>query len=175
MKKRRAFTLVETLTAAGVISLASIGMVSLLATSARSLGNTADQYEADTSASLAMQLVNRDLQEAKQVQVLSPTAIRVFYPKLEADGTYNRTVLDTVNTIDFFRGNKDGTANSTGGYVVRKPATGGTRTICKNVDFLQFVSISPSSVDISLRTLKKQGGWTRRCDMIHRAIFLRNY
>ncbi len=173
--KRRGFTLVEMTVVTVIMAMIIVGTATLFSGTIRSFTHTRNQYDSDMSASIALQIVNRDLQEAKQVAILSSTRIRVFYPKLEADGTYNRTVLDDVNTVDFYRGDEDGTANVSGKCLVRKPAVGELRPICEDVIFLEFISISPSSVDISLRTERKTDTVVMQTNMIHRAIFLRNY
>ena len=173
--KQRGFTLVEMTTVVTIMAMLIAGSTALLSSTIRSFTHTTNQYDADMNASIALQIVNRDLQEAKQVAVLSPTSTRVYYPRLEADGTYNRTVLDTVNYVNFYRGNKDGTMNEGGHYLVRMQANGSFRTICDDVVSLEFRTLSPSSVDVTLITEKRTDTVVRRCSMIHRAIFLRNY
>lgn len=158
-----------------IMSMMIAAMASLFSGTIKSFTHTNNQFDADMSASIALQIVNRDLQEAKQVAILSSTSIRVYYPLLEANGTYNRTVLDTANYVDFYRGKENGDASTTGGYLIRKEANGNWREICSNVELLEFMSISPSSVDISLSTETKTSDTARECNMIHRAIFLRNY
>lgn len=175
MRTKRGFTLVEMSLVTMIMSMLVIGMASLFSSTIKSFTHTTNQYDADMSASIALQIVNRDLQEAKQVQIVSATSIRVYYPKLEADGTYNRTILDTVNYVDFYRGKSDGTPSVSGKCLIRKPAVGTMRPICEDVKEVQFMSISPSSVDITLRTERKTDTVVRHCDMVHRAIFLRNY
>jgi prepilin-type N-terminal cleavage/methylation domain-containing protein len=175
MRTRRGFTLIEMTLVSMIMSLLVVGIASLFSNTIKSFTNTTNQYDADMSASIALQIVNRDLQEAKQVQIISPTSIRVYYPKLEANGTYNRTILDAVNYVDFYRGKLDGTPSTTGKCLIRKPAVGELRPICEDVKEVQFMSISPSSVDITLRTERKTDTVVRHCDMVHRAIFLRNY
>lgn len=173
--KKRGFTLVEMTLVTAIMAMIIVGTASLFAGTIRSFVRTTNQFDADMSASTALQIVNRDLQEAKQVQIISATRVRVFYPQIAADGTYNRMMIDDVNYVDFYRGKKNGDVDPSGMYLVRKAATGDTRSICKNVTELEFRSISPSSVDITLKTEQKDNYSTGKCSMIHRAIFLRNY
>jgi prepilin-type N-terminal cleavage/methylation domain-containing protein len=175
MKRKRGFSLVETMMVVAVMALVLTGATGLTVNMIRGYKNTLTQCDADQSASAGLQHLSRDLQEAKQVTVLSPTSIRVYYPQLNADGTYNTAILDTVNTIDFYRATTAGVASTTGTALFRKPANGSGRAICKNITSLEFTSTSPSSVDITLHTEKVAGTAIGRCDMIHRAIFLRNY
>lgn len=162
---------------AGFLALIGIGTVTLIGTNNRMFINTSNQIGADQAASLAVAHMSRDLQEAKQFVINSPTSITVYYPQKLGDGTYNRMVTDNVNTVSFYRGNANFTANSTGKYLVRSPATGSKQIICKLVENLTFASISDSSVDVSLETRCdfSSPGSPKSCYMIHRAIFLRNY
>ncbi len=173
--KQRGFSLVEMTLVTAIMAMIITGTASLFANTIRSYAHTTTQFDADMTASTALQIVNRDLQEAKQVAIISPTHVRVYYPQIAADGTYIRTMLDDVNYVDFYRGKQDGSPNEDGDRLVRAPAVGTTRTICKNVIDLEFRSISPSSVDITLKTELAEGSAIGRCEMIHRAIFLRNY
>lgn len=175
--KRRGFSLVETIIYAGFLALIGIGTVTLIGTNNRMYMGTTNQMGADQSASIAIAHMSRDLQEAKQFVINSPTSLTVYYPQKLADGTYNRMVTDNVNTVSFYRSNANFTPNSNGSYLVRSPAGGTRRIICKLVTGLTFASISASSVDVSLETRcdTSSPGTPRSCYMMHRAIFLRNY
>jgi prepilin-type N-terminal cleavage/methylation domain-containing protein len=173
--KRRGFTLVEVLVAATVIAMISGATLGMISTSIKSFTYTNNQYDADMGASTALQLLNRNLQEAKQVSILSPTSIRINYLQKDANGIYIRNAVDETNYVDFYRGNTNLTANSSGTCLIRRPAVGQARAICKNVTTLEFRSFTPSSVDVTLRTEYGGTGSKRNCQMIHRAIFLRNY
>lgn len=175
MKKQRGFTLIEVSVVSVIMSMVLIGAASLLSGTIRSFTYTSNQYDSDMAASTALQIVNRNLQEAKQVQILSPTSIRVFYPVVTPNGTYDRRMLDVVNTVDFYRGDENGVRNDEGRFMIRAEANGAMRPICEAVTSLEFRSISPSSVDISLSTEIGRDTAARRTQMIHRAIFLRNY
>lgn len=158
-----------------LMAVVLIGATSLVTATLRSFAYTSNQFDSDMSASLALQIVSRDLQEAKKVEILSPTSIRVFYPLVTPEGTFDRREIDLVNTVEFYRGNLDGTPNPSGDCLLRAEANGDTRPICKMVTDLEFTSISPSSVDISIQTRTGAGTNERSTRMLHRAIFLRNY
>lgn len=175
MKRKRGFSLLESVLASSVLGLVLAGAAGLTVNVIRSFNWTSAQMDADQNASKAVQLVMRDLEPAKQVTVLSPTSIRVYYPVVNADGTYNRANLDSVNTVDYYRSDANGNANANGAYLYRKPALSSGRVVCKYVSELQFGSSNPASLDITLGTLRQGGGGaTTRCDMEQRAIFLRN-
>src|SRR5688572_17861589 len=133
MKKRRGFSLVETMMVVAVLSLVMTGATSITINMIKGYGNTMTQMDADQTASTALQIMSRDLQEAKQVTVLSATSIRVFYPVVQADGSYLKTTLDTVNYVDLYRATTAGVASATGTVVYRKPATSAGRAICKQI------------------------------------------
>ncbi len=176
MKRRAGFTLVEVTIAAGILLMVLTGATLLMSTAARGLDRTSALLDADRAASQAVQHMMLDLEEAKQVTVLSSTSMRVYFPQVDSSGRYIRSALDTVNTIDYFLGTANLTASSTGTYLVRSPAGGTARAICSGVTFVQFTSTNPSSVDIQLRTQRTTPLYQSvERDMIHRAIFLRNY
>jgi len=173
--KQRGFTLVEMMFVSVLMAMVLVGATSLVTATLRSFAYTSNQFDSDMSASLALQIVSRDLQEAKKVEILSPTSIRVFYPLVTPEGAYDRREIDLVNTVEFYRGDLDGAPNPAGNCLVRAEANGDTRPICKAVTNLEFTSLGPSSVDISVETATGAGTNVRTTKMLHRAIFLRNY
>jgi type II secretory pathway pseudopilin PulG len=175
MKKQRGFSMVEVLTAAGLMAMIFAAICGLFSTTIKSFTYTNNQVDSDMEASLALQLLNRNLQEAKQVSIQSPTSIRINYLQKDANGIYIRNAVDTVNYVEIFRGNKNFTANTSGAYLIRRPSVGSPAIICKNVTELEFRSFTDSSVDVTLKTEYGVTGSKRNCQMIHRAIFLRNY
>jgi prepilin-type N-terminal cleavage/methylation domain-containing protein len=175
MKQRPGFSLVETLIALGLVGMVLTGAAMLSVNGGRSFDRTSAQLDADRGASVAVQRMMLDLQEAKQVQIISTTRLRVFFPQVAADGTYIRSALDSVNTIDFFRGTSAGSASATGDCLIRQPAGGAARVVCGGVTNIQFASTNPSSVDITVSTQQSSVASPAQCNMEHRAIFLRNY
>lgn len=165
----------EVLIATSILGLIFAATAGMFTTTIKSFTFTNNQYDADMGASLALQLLNRNLQEAKQVTIVSPTRIRINYLQKDADGIYIRNAVDEINYVEFYRGNANLTANASGTHLIRKPNVGQARVICKNVTTLEFRSFTPSSVDVTLRTEYGSTGSKRNCEMIHRAIFLRNY
>jgi prepilin-type N-terminal cleavage/methylation domain-containing protein len=175
MNKKRGFTLVETMMVVAVTAMVFTGVTALTINIIRSFNWTNTRVDADLSATQALQRLTRDLQTAKQITVLSATSLRIAYPQVNADGTYNKAALDSVNTVDFYRSDSNGTANLTGSYLYRKPATGAGRIVCKNLSEITFSSTNPAMVDITVRTQRTNGTATANSNMVHRAIFLRNY
>jgi prepilin-type N-terminal cleavage/methylation domain-containing protein len=175
MKKKRGFSLTEVLIAATIMGFIFAAVAGLYSTTIKSFAFTNNQYDADMGASLALQNLNRELQEAKQVTIVSPTRIRIKYLQKDINGVYIRNAVDEVNYVDVFRGNANLTANASGSCLIHSPATGQARVIARNVTALEFRSFTSSSVDVTLRTEYGKTGSKRNCQMVHRAIFLRNY
>ncbi len=173
--KQKGFTLVETMLSVVVIGLVIATAAQMTMSVGRSFIRGSTQLEVDQDTSLGIQWMTRDLQEAKQVEMISATQIRVRYPVLQADGSYNRLALDPTRMVDYYRGNKDGTLNASGAYLIRDSWDESPRPVGDNIVNLAFTSDNPSSVDVTLEIEKTANNRTSRCEMIHRAIFMRNY
>jgi type II secretory pathway pseudopilin PulG len=173
--RRRGFTLVETLMAVGFMAFVIMGAVQLTLGVGRSFHKTTAQIDVDMNASAAVQWMNRDLQEAKQVDITTETHLVVRYPVIQPDGSYNRAILDPNRIVEYYRGDANGTKNPQGDYLLRSATGEATRPVCRNVSFVHFESWNPSSVDISLTSYAGDRFQSATTEMIHRAIFLRNY
>ena len=173
--KRQGFTLIETLIGVGMFILVGLGCTYVIAGNIRSFETTTNQINSDQSASTALGIMSRDLQEAKQFTINSPTSLTVYYPVKNPDGTYDRNLVDSANPVTFYRGNPDMSANDNGTCLIKDPTVGPSRAISKCVSSLNFQSISASSVDVTLVTSNTLYSLPRSCQLIHRAIFLRNY
>jgi hypothetical protein len=174
-----------------VITLGLVGMVvtastALISSAARSVDRTSAQVDVDTWGTIGIQRMMDDLREAKRVEIVSSTHLRIYYP-VKVNGVYDRTEEDTVNTIDYYRADDDGTASSTGyslwrlpagtsgAAIMRRPISSSDPDAWPRVVGLTFASTNPSSVDISLQVSKGSVAGTSTCNLTHRAIFLRNY
>ncbi len=175
MRKQLGFSLVEMVLSLSVFAvLLSISAELLTDTSKQFLKNTT-KLNTDRSTAIAIQWLTRDLQEAKQAVILSPSRIRIYYPVRNPDGTYNRAIRDEINTVEYFLAGTDGTPDPSGTDLVRKPAWESPRIVCKNVRELTFTSDNPSSVNVTIHVAENTGRETVQTSMEHRAIFLRNY
>lgn len=172
--KRRGFTLVEATFVTVIMTMLMAGVVSILSTSISSFNTTSNQYFVDVGVSTAVQYLSRDVQEAKQVKVLSDTKIRVLYPVVDEKGQYDRNVTAEDSSVDFYRGDLNGKENPAGACLIRKPNLEPPRVICRDVSWLKFASSGPSSVDVSIGTGRKSSTTTRKGAMTKRTIFLRN-
>ena len=163
----------EMLFATAVMLLVAAGAASLTIGTVRTFSRTSSETDTSTDVATALQYLTRDLQEAKQVDIQSASYIRVYFPVTNADGSYDRSVVDTVHYTDYYRANSRGNDSATGSYFVRRKSGEVPQFISYDVDNIAFESPSPGSVDVTVSVLKSQGNIG--CSMIHRAIFMRNY
>lgn len=175
MNRRKGFSLVEVLMVTAIFSLIIAATASVTMGLGRSFSRYSAQLDADESASYSVQSMTRDLQEAKQVAIISPTNLKIYFPLKNEDGTYTRTILATDTAVSYFRGNADGVADVGGDCLIRSPVNGKPHVVCKGVNAVNFESWNPSSVDITLGVHRYSAAGNQSCDMVHRAIFLRNF
>ena len=173
-RKQRGFGIFEVVTTTGIVALVAVGSGGLLVSMFKSFQYSGTQFSADMQTSQSIQKLAKDLQEAKQITLISSTDMRIYYPQKDANGVYTSS-LDNSNTVDYYLGDFAGNLSSAGTYLIRKPNGGSPRRICDGVILLDFTSPDPDSVDVSLKAKVKVGSVTKQCDMVHRAIFLRNY
>lgn len=156
-----------------VLCVAAAGAMTVSVGKSFERGTT--QLNVDQTASKGIQWITEDLQEAKSFTILSPTWIRVYYPVVDANGNFNRKVTDTVNYIEYYRGNSNGVRSATGNCLVRWKVGTNARAVCRSVTNVNFESESPSSLSVDLQVQSTFGGDTFNCAMNHRAILMRNY
>lgn len=162
----------EMLLATGAMILVGWGAASLTVGTLRSFTRTSSETDTAHDVSTALQYMTRDLQEAKQVDIIAPYHIKVYFPITTGGGTYDRSVLDNNNLIEYFRGNAQGSASSTGTFFYRKRAGEVGQRICVDINTVAFETPSPGSVDVTVGVSRSDGS---SCQMVHRAIFMRNY
>lgn len=175
MRRKKGASLIELSVAMGLMVVVFTGAMSLTVGTSRSYTRTSNQLEVDQNASIGIQWISQDMQEAKRFEVLSSSWIRVYFPVQAANGTYNRKVTDTVNTIDYYLGRKNGVRDATGTYLIRAKVGQAARPVSDDIVGLTFESDSPSSVNVDVQVRKTERGKTYYCAMNHRAILMRNY
>ncbi|CAN5380695.1 hypothetical protein BH11ARM1_BH11ARM1_02540 [soil metagenome] len=172
MKRTRGITLFETLLASAVVLMVAGGATSLIIQGMRSFNMTYQQTAVSQEVSDALQYMNRDLEEAKAVTLVSATRIQIYYPKTLADGSFDRSILNAATYTEYYLATSNGTYSSTGTYLVRKVSNKNYQRLCAGVSSLVFTSPSPGSMDVSLSATGNNGA---SFQMVHRAIYLRNY
>lgn len=175
MKLRRGINLIEILVTVSLMALIMTGAAMMTVSTGKSFQRSTAQLQVDQNASRGVQWISQDMQEAKLFEVKSSSWIRVYFPVVGGDGTYNRKITDTVNTLDYYRGRKDGTRDATGTYLIRAKVGQATRPVISDLNVLNFESDSPSSVNVDVQVRSSVGGKYYTCAMNHRAILMRNY
>lgn len=161
----------EVMIASAALGLIVAGTIALTAGAVRGFNRTTARNDVSLNVTQTLQWLSRDLQQAKDAELVSTSYLRIYFPQRSADGTFIRSLTDTTNTIEYFRANSSGVASSTGTFVVRRVAGGSVRRLCRNVTRLEFESDSAGSVNVSLAATGTSGA---SFQMIHRAIFMRN-
>lgn len=174
MKKRRGLTLFELMMTIVFMGFVVMGATMMTISTGKSYNRSTNQLAVDQNAARGIQWISQDMQEAKLFTVLSATWIRVYFP-VQSGGTYNRRLTDTVNFIEYYRGRKNGVRDATGTYLVRYKVGEGTRAVISDLNTLNFISDSPSSVNVDVQAQRVENGKTFSCAMNHRAILMRNY
>lgn len=154
-----------------LLAMLSIVSVNIMETGMRSFNKSNSMSDATNDVSIALQYMTRDLQEAKDVTVVSSTQIRIFYP-VKTNGVYDRSVIDNNTYIDYYRSDNSYNPKASGPWMVRKVNGQPGQRIAFNVVNINFKVPSPGSVDVSIGVDNKDGN---TFNMIHRAIFMRNY
>ncbi len=171
MRRFRGFTLLEVMLASAAMIGVGAAVCSLMAAAGRSYRRSTARGEVAIQVSQSLQWVARDLQQAKDVVVVAPHHLRILYPARNADGTFNRSQTDTVNTIEYFRATSAGAVSATGSFLLRREGAAGGRRLCRNVTNLSFTSDGNGSVTASASASSPYG---TSFAMTQRAMFMRN-
>lgn len=163
--------MLEVVLAATLLSMLAVAAANIMAQGMKSFSISDGQSDATQDVTVALQYLTRDLQEAKEVTLYYPYYIRVYYP-MKVNGVYDRMTLDPNNYIEYYRSNFSYNPIGSGPFFVRKRANEAGQRICFNVSQVIFKVPSPGSVDVSLGVLTDSGA---SFNMLHRAIFMRNY
>lgn len=175
MKKRRGFSLIEVMMMITFMTIVLTGATMMTINTGKSFNRSTNQLQVDQHAMRGIQWISQDMQEAKSFQILATYWIKLYYPVQAVDGTYNRKITDTVNTIEYYRGTANGTRDANGKFLIRSKAGGTTRDVITDIYALNFESDSPSSVTVDVQTRLTVSGKTYNAAMNHRAILMRNY
>lgn len=175
-RRQAGYTLTEMMVAVTIMALILTGMLSILSSAAVCFDNTRVQVFTDTDATLAMQMIVRDVREAKTITILNnSTQLRVTTPKKTADGYYNRFEPDLTNLTDFYLSDATGTLGRTGTYLWRVKTDGTKQILRKDVQQLIFAQDTTRSVEITIIAQNSAAGGTQQTRLTQRVVYLRNY
>ena len=165
----------ELVVATGIATLVCFIVSGVWISAIWSYDRTNSQTIADTDAALAMQEMIADVREAKSVQVVTSDHLRIVFPMKNPDGTYNRTVPDTSNPVDYILSDSSGVVGRTGTWLWREPTNGISRAISRKVGSLVFESDTPKSVAITVSTRNNYTRGQAQTSLTERVVYLRNY
>ncbi len=183
---RSGHTLVETIVAALIFALLTLGTVSMLMTSTVAVGNARAQVYADTDANLAMQAIVSDLREATSVAIYNGTTrvalgtvgncLLLTKPRVvSATGEYNRFNPDTANPTRYYLSDNTGSTTRTGTVLwQRQEQTGALRRLRSGVRDLRFLENAAGRVEVSLTVESKAAQGTKQTELSERVVYMRN-
>lgn len=174
-RMRRGFTLIEVGVAGSICLLILSVMVSLLSLSNRIMQTTLLSTTADQTATGAMDQMILDIREAKQVTIVAPNRIQIYYPIIAANGQYDRTKLDSTHYIEYKETNASGTLTTGGGYLWRKTESSTGIAVQKNISQFTASSFADDAVRLTVDTDVVQGSVHGITRLDQRIIYLRNY
>lgn len=174
-ERRRGFTIIELLfaTVASVLALGS--MLAIFIIGSRTWNNTMIQSRVDQDASYALNRIISDVREAKSFQVLS-YGLRVYYPQINDDGTYDKYKQDDSNYVEIYRGDGIGNAMYFGSYLWRAVRGVPDTILARNVSTFQIISNGTGqSMTVTLGTSKEAFHQICQANLTQRVIWLRNF
>src|SRR5438034_480233 len=102
-RRRRGYTLIESLIASGITLIALVCLGGTINMAGRMEQQVSLQSDASDAAALAMEHLVLDVREAKEVQFPSAYRVRIYYPAVAADGRYDRFVTDYNTWVEYAR------------------------------------------------------------------------
>ena len=172
IRNRKGTTLVETIIAAGLLSLVLVGVVFVMSTMLRIWAKGASGTSANTYASLAMRKLVLEIEEGKVASVVGGRLV-VDFPYYDS-GTddYVRTVPGVTAT--YYRSGPTGTETS-GELTYLWKSVDTTRTrLAKSIESISFIVPPPGKmVRITLTGTDREGGAISP-NLVQQSVKLRN-
>lgn len=180
---RRGYTLIEVLLVMGIMGFVGAGAMSVMLSSVSCFDNTTTETFTDTDAVLAMQMIVRDVREARGVVTLDDgkrlrvtPPVRVNETWASNEGYYDCHQADTARQIDFYISDETGQVGRSGECLWRSQS--GDRDMLKRgvVDvFFQVDTDQQGKVWITVTTRNGTGEGARSTQLTNRVVYLRNY
>jgi prepilin-type N-terminal cleavage/methylation domain-containing protein len=173
--RRRGMSMVEILVALSIAAMAVLGTTSLLISDITGVNRVTVNLTNSEGAATAMRSLNATVEEAKTVNVPSPTEIDVFYPMRDANGAYQRAILDPNSRVRYYLGSVANGPDPKSTKLILEGNDGRRRVLCSNVKQLVFSLPQPYSLAITLQTAQSGRQYSATSSFVSRDITLRNY
>lgn len=157
-----------------VVALVFTTIASILAVAGRMLQRTYLQVDSSSSAANAMARLQVDLREAKEVQILSTSRFRIFYPVMDGNGRYNRYHKNSTDYVEYTRATSSGTASSVGSFLWRKTNTTTGEAVATDIAAMTASSPTANSLAVELTVRKTSGDRVVTTNVTERVLYLRN-
>jgi len=182
-KYSKGFTMIEVMVASMIMVLIFGGTAAMMVATMHCYQSEVTQSGTDTDAVMAMQLIVKDVREARSVTITTNGSHLVVTPPLRlAAGYYDRTQSDANNQVDYYLSDATGATNGTGTCLWRDTVNANPQLIKKDVSSLTFeygdddeVATHHSSIKITIRTTASISRGTRSTELTQRVVYLRNY
>jgi len=182
-KHSKGFTMIEVMVASMIMVLIFGGTAAMMVSTMHCYQSEVAQTDTDTDAVMAMQLIVKDVREARSVTITTNGTHLIVTPPLRmTDGYYDRTQSDSNNQVDYYLSNSTGSTTQTGMCLWRKTVNNYPVLIKKNVSSLTFeygdddeIATHHSSIKITINTLATINRGSRSTQLTQRVVYLRNY
>lgn len=153
VQNTKGYTILEMVIAVSILSLVTIGVMSISVSSSKLVSEVTSKTYADSDASLAMQFLLNDIREG-QAYAISTTlqtndTLSLTFPVITSSGAYNRTVPDASHPATYYLSDSSGVLGRTGTYLWKSKA-GNNTLIRKNIKSISFVGDTTRSIKVSV-------------------------
>jgi len=174
-RSRGGYTLMEVLMVLGIMGVIGLGAMAIMIGSVKHFDNTSVEAFTDTDAVIAMQMIVRDVREAKSINIIGGDKLRVIFPKRTTEGYYNRHEADMANQIDYYLSDTTGIPEHSGNWLWKSKNDGNLSPIKKDVTGLVFEQDTTRSVKITITVRNDATGGPKETCLTQRVVYLRNY
>lgn len=177
-RSRRGFTLIEIITATGIMLFMVTGMMSIMLSSLKAFDSSTVQTYTDADAVNAMQKIVTEVREAKQVETLdNQTRMVVTMPyDIDHSTSYDKTQTDPVQ-IQYYLSDASGTVGKKGTILWMCSTNGRPEPIKRNVVSVLFQTRNDikCQVEITIDCENASAKGPVRTELTERVVYLRNY
>lgn len=184
LNNRNGYAITEMVVAMLIMSFLLIGITEVMIDSGKLFQYNSVQTYSDIDAEIALQHIVNDIREAKSYAITTlHTAndmLTLTYPKVNTNGTYDRTTIDPNNTVTYYLSDATGKTANTGTCLWRT-ATGDTaRIVRRDIGVLSFATDTTRTLMVSVTaknrsSLKVGGTYDQGSALTALVSLMRNY